>query len=345
MLIVPFLPASGIIKLGFVIAERILYTPSIGYCLIVAIGMKKLVKKFHAQRKIIYLLFAIVLVVNTVKSYDRAMDWTNEHRLFSSSLRVVPNNGKLYYNIARISSEERKIEKSIKFYEKAIQLHPNYESAHMNLGNVYRELQQFEKAKYHLKKSVEIQVDFPVGWMNLGIVFAMLKDFKQSEQSYFKALSYRKNYANCYYNLGNLYIEMKNFTAAIESWRKAVSINTTHRKAWSNILAFYDNQVNKHEEVLKYSDIALSFLPNDTNILFSKANCLGKMARFEEAETIFKQIIKVEPSKPLFYANIGVLYHRWGKKELAKKNYEIALGLDSSLMNVRNNLLKLQGAT
>lgn len=345
LLIVPFSPASGIIKLGFVIAERILYTPSIGYSVLIAMGMKKLIKKFHRHRKVIYAMFTIVLVFNTLRSNTRSMEWTNERRLFSSSLKVVPNNSKLYYNIARISSEERKIETSIKLYQKAIQLHPNYESAHMNLGNVYRELQQFERAKYHLQKSVEINDEFPTAWMNLGIVHAMLKDYKKSEQSYFKALSYRKNYANCYYNLGNLYIEMKNATAAIESWRKAVSISPNHRKAWSNILAFYDNQASRHDDVLKYSDIALTFLPNDTNILFSKANSLGKLSRFEEAETIFKQIIEIEPKKPLFYANIGVLYHRWGKKELAKKNYEIALNLDTSLSNVRNNLLKLQGAT
>lgn len=345
LLIVPFSPASGIIKLGFVIAERILYTPSIGYSVLIAIGLRKLIRNFHGYRKIIYTLFAIVLVFNTLKSYNRSMDWTNEHRLFSSSLRVVPNNSKLYYNIARISSEERKIETSIKFYQKAIQLHPNYESAHMNLGNVYRELQQFERAKYHLQKSVEINDEFPTAWMNLGIVHAMLKDYQKSEQSYFNALTYRKNYANCYYNLGNLYIEMKNFTSAIVNWRKAVSISPNHRKAWSNILAFYDNQANRHDDVLKYSDVALTFLPNDTNILFSKANSLGKLSRFEEAEAIFKQIIELEPKKPLFYANIGVLYHRWGKKDLAKKNYAIALNLDSSLSNVRNNLLKLQGAT
>lgn len=173
----------------------------------------------------------------------------------------------------------------------------------------------------------------------------MLKDYKQSEKSYFKALSYRKNYANCYYNLGNLYIETKNFTSAVESWKKAVSINPNHKKAWSNILAFYDNQRNNHEDVLKYSDIALSFLPNDSNILFSKANTLGKMSKYEEAEEIFKQIILAEPRKPIFYANMGVLYHRWGKNDLAKKNYEIALSLDSTLQNARNNLLKLQGFT
>lgn len=42
LIIVPFLPASGIVKLGFVIAERILYIPSIGFCVLVVLGLDKL---------------------------------------------------------------------------------------------------------------------------------------------------------------------------------------------------------------------------------------------------------------------------------------------------------------
>jgi protein O-mannosyl-transferase len=65
--------------------------------------------------------------------------------------------------------------------------------------------------------------------------------------------------------------------------------------------------------------------------------------RYEEAEAIFKQIIKDEPKKSIYFANLGVLYHRWGKKSLAKKNYVIALSLDSNLKNAQSNLMKLQG--
>lgn len=304
--------------------------------------MQNILKKYNDHKIVIYILFGIFLSFHSMKTYQRARDWTNEHELFHSALRVVPNNAKVYYNIARISSEVKEVEKSIKFYRKAIQLHPLYESAHMNLGNLYRENHQYEKAKHHLKKAVEILEEFPTAWMNLGIVQNVLKEHQEAERSYFKALSYRKNYANCYYNLGNLYIDTKNYSEAISSWKRSISINPNHQKAWSNILAYYDNQLNNHEDVLKYSEMALSFLPNDTNILFSRANTFGKLSRYEEAEAIFKQIIQAEPRKSIFYANLGVLYHRWGKKELAKKNYKIALSLDSNLKNAQSNLLKLQ---
>lgn len=151
--------------------------------------------------------------------------------------------------------------------------------------------------------------------MNLGIVQATLKEYTNAETSYYKALSFRPRYSNCFYNLGNLYIEIKNDSLALKNWRKAISINPKNQKAWSNILAYYDNnnQLTNHEEVIKYSDLALTYLPNDTNILFSRANTLGKIGKFEESEKIFIDIIKTEP-KALFYANLGVLYHRWNKK-------------------------------
>ena len=39
MLIVPFLPASNLFfRVGFVVAERILYLPSVGFCMLVTLG-------------------------------------------------------------------------------------------------------------------------------------------------------------------------------------------------------------------------------------------------------------------------------------------------------------------
>lgn len=43
LLVFPFLPASNLFfPVGFVLAERILYIPSMGFCLLVALGISKL---------------------------------------------------------------------------------------------------------------------------------------------------------------------------------------------------------------------------------------------------------------------------------------------------------------
>lgn len=51
-MIIPFLPASGLIKLGFVIAERTLYIPSIGFCILVSMGWDHLSGYFFILKKV-----------------------------------------------------------------------------------------------------------------------------------------------------------------------------------------------------------------------------------------------------------------------------------------------------
>ena len=42
-IIVPFLPASNVFfRVGFVVAERVLYLPSIGFCMVVVLGIRQI---------------------------------------------------------------------------------------------------------------------------------------------------------------------------------------------------------------------------------------------------------------------------------------------------------------
>lgn len=51
--ILPFVPAANIfMKVGFVIAERTLLLPSVGYCFLVVYGFKKLVNFYKGNQKV-----------------------------------------------------------------------------------------------------------------------------------------------------------------------------------------------------------------------------------------------------------------------------------------------------
>ena len=45
MLVIPYLPATNLfIHVGFVVAERVLYLPSSGWCLLFALGLSVMIK-------------------------------------------------------------------------------------------------------------------------------------------------------------------------------------------------------------------------------------------------------------------------------------------------------------
>lgn len=47
LLVIPFLPASNLFfRVGFVVAERVLYLPSAGYCLLFALGLSAIAQHY-----------------------------------------------------------------------------------------------------------------------------------------------------------------------------------------------------------------------------------------------------------------------------------------------------------
>lgn len=176
--------------------------------------------------------------------------------------------------------------------------------------------------------------------MNLGIVQASMGRYEESLVSYKTALKYRSYYPTCYYNLGNAYVAMNDPAMAYTSWREAVALDPTLLKAWSNLLALLNNQ-NRLQEVLAMSDLAARSLPNEPDLLFTRASVLGKLNQFEESEALFKQIIQQNPQQANYYSNLGVLYHRWKRYRRARENYAKALTIDPNLSSVRNHLRQI----
>ncbi|KAL7744365.1 hypothetical protein ACLKA6_001754 [Drosophila palustris] len=344
LMVIPFLPASGIIRVGFVIAERTLYVPSIGFCLLSVYGFLYCYN-YNADkaywRNMLQTLIMLLFAVMMIRTRQRAAEWLNEETLFSSALQVCPNNAKVHYNIARLATDTGNSTRAFQHYHKAIELYPEYESALMNLGNLYREHGQLLTAEKYIRAALIAYPAFPVAWMNLGIVQSAQKKFDEALHSYKEALKYRADYAVCYYNMGNLYLEQQRYAEALHHWQHAVTVNPRQPKAWANILTMLDNR-GMYEDALRLSEQGLIQLPHEPSIMFIRANVLGKLKHYVEAESLYKQVIEMDPHNMLYHTNLGVLYHRWDKVQEAINSYRTAISLHASrATTARDNLGKL----
>lgn len=114
ILTLPFLPASNLFfYVGFVVAERILYLPSVGYCLLIGLGLGKLINfkvqcksngmksrrkmetlRQHNTRSMATILFLIILIsACSLKTIRRNRDWRDEESLYRSAIKVNPSKG------------------------------------------------------------------------------------------------------------------------------------------------------------------------------------------------------------------------------------------------------------
>uniref|UniRef100_A0A915K9F9 Dolichyl-phosphate-mannose--protein mannosyltransferase n=1 Tax=Romanomermis culicivorax TaxID=13658 RepID=A0A915K9F9_ROMCU len=323
LLIVPFLPASNLlIRVGFVVAERVLYIPSMGYCILVSTAFT-------------WIDFALLLLLMTFscKCLQRNQDWHNEKILFLSGALVCPNNAKIHYNIGKVSD----VEVAEEAYRLAITLNPSYDHAMNNLANLLKEKGDLVEAASLLTQALNLRPKFSIAWMNLGIVKASEKKYVESEYCYFKALSFRTYYADCYFNLGNLYHEMGRSYQAFNCWMNATKANPKHVKSWINLMLISD-EMNETVQALYYGNTATRHLGENAAIYSIMAGFLGKLNRFQESENLFLRAIRLETDNTLLYGNLGILYHRWKRYEKALWAYKEALKKNPKLETIRRHM-------
>ncbi|XP_054708383.1 protein O-mannosyl-transferase TMTC4-like [Uloborus diversus] len=342
-LLVPFLPASNLFfRVGFVVAERILYLPSMGFCLLVVIGLKQLGIYFGQNHQIIFQwCILILLIVFGIRCVKRSADWSNEENLFQSGLNVCPLNAKVHYNIAKNAADNGNHEVAIKRYKEAIRLNPHYDQAMNNLANVLKDQGKLLEAEKLLLSAIKIRPDFAAAWMNLGIVQSSLKKMNSAEKSYLTAIHYRKRYPDCFYNLGNLYLEQGRYDDAYRAWRNATSLQLSHLVAWNNMVIMLDS-IGDLEKAEAVGREALRHLPFEASVHFNLANTLGKAGKYVESEEHFLKAIELHKNNPTYHANLGVLYHRWKKYQLAEECYKRALEIKPDMKSSRQNLRLLQ---
>ncbi|KRZ15072.1 Transmembrane and TPR repeat-containing protein 4 [Trichinella zimbabwensis] len=341
-LVIPFLPASNVlVSVGFVIAERVLYIPSLGYCLLIAYAFMKTVIEKPKLSNWAKKLFWLMIIMFTLKSIMRSIQWQNEYTLYFSGLSVCPNNAKVHYNLAKVYADDGNKDKAYNHYLKSIILKPDYEQALNNLANILKDDKRLAEAEYLLDKAVIVNPTFVTAWMNLGVVKAALQKNEEAERCYLKALHLRPNYADCLYNLGNLYAHLNRINEARQCWKNATRVRRWHSKAWSNLMIL-ETSVNQCNEAVRIGLEALQYIPQDSSIHFNVATCYGQSGEFSKAEKHFKIALTGDPLNPTYYANMGILYHRWKRYSSAEKMYRQALLLNSSLSSVQLYLRRLR---
>uniref|UniRef100_A0A0N5BE75 dolichyl-phosphate-mannose--protein mannosyltransferase n=1 Tax=Strongyloides papillosus TaxID=174720 RepID=A0A0N5BE75_STREA len=303
--IITFLPSSNIFfTVGFVIAERTLYLPSSGFCLLFTYTIIKyefLVKKYIN----IKIFMKVLILILLTKSVQRSYEWLSEENLYRSSVMTCPGNAKLYYNLGKIYSRQGKIYDAIENYKKAIKLWDGYCHAMNNLANLYETTNNYGVAEVLLKKCTIIDPSFPVPWMNLGILQMKMGKYNDSEYNLLRSINLRPTSPNGYFNLGNLYLNMKIYSNARDAYINATIIDNKNIPAWVNLLILEEEHFNC-DGIDKFSRNVLAE-NNDKGIIHHQlARCFFKVSNYVKARYHFERAVYLERYNEMFRRNLEI---------------------------------------
>jgi len=163
---ITWLPVSNLfLHLSYYFAERYLYAPSFGICLIFG----RLAALFSDTKVIRYkkaaaLLFPALIVLFSANTVTRNTDWKDSVSLWSDAAKKSPNSAYAYYNLgAAYQNEVKDYSSALLAYRQAAQLKPDMADAYLNIGVIHYMQGNYGKARDAAKKLLEIDASSKEG--------------------------------------------------------------------------------------------------------------------------------------------------------------------------------------
>ena len=140
LLVLPYIPASNLLfPVGFVVAERVLYLPSMGFCFLVGCGVWHALK-LNAKRRPVQILLQVVIAylvaVHSAKTLLRNRDWHSGFSLYTSGLQQNPKSGIFLSNLGTDYAMMKNYSIAEQLFKTATEVAPNYSKGFFHLGKV-----------------------------------------------------------------------------------------------------------------------------------------------------------------------------------------------------------------
>ncbi|XP_052769332.1 protein O-mannosyl-transferase TMTC2-like [Mya arenaria] len=311
LMVLPFIPATNLFfYVRFVIAERVLYIPSMGFCLLVAHGLHTIYNHFHSnmlKQKLLAIATVFLILMYSGKTVRRNVDWRTEEMLYTSGIAVNPP--KAWGNLANIFNNQGRVDDAETAYRNALKYRPNMSDTHYNLGILLQNKKLYQDAIESYQKAISFRPNLSMAHLNLGILLAQLGDGKQAEQVYRHCADldtsklkdprlHESTKISCLYNLGRLYSDQKRYQESISVFEEALRRRPDHYAPQSlyNLYGETFSSLGNHEEAERYYRKALAAKPDHIPAHLTMAKLMHKLGRLDDAESWFAKARTVDPS-------------------------------------------------
>ncbi|RKH11130.1 tetratricopeptide repeat protein [Corallococcus sp. CA053C] len=170
-LLVPLAPALALQVRGVdAYAERYLYLASVGFVLLVALGVRWLCARWPQQARPMALVSGGVLAVCAVLTLAYVPVWHDDLTFWTYVQETVADQPIIHSNLGNLHLNAGRLDEAIPHLELAARALPREFRVHNNLAVAYAKTNRLTEARQELERTVRLMPDNPVAWHNLGLV-------------------------------------------------------------------------------------------------------------------------------------------------------------------------------
>jgi Flp pilus assembly protein TadD len=324
-----------ILPIGTLMAERLLYLPSAGACLLAGWAVARAPAGRPASAAIALALLALGAAAG--RTLARLPEWRDDFALYRSAARVSPRSARIRFNLGNAHLRRGEYVEAEAGYREALRIHPGFNDARVNLGMALLKrgrpgdaLTWLRTAAAEEPHSAEIAVD-------LGLALRALGRGTEAETEFRRALSIDPRSARAHNNLGSIALSRGDVAGAIAHLAGAVRLEPGSAILRVN-LADALNAGRRPAEAAEQFEAAHRLDPD----LPEAQRGVGELALSRgdaaAAESAFRRAAEAREPSARAANFLGFLLARRGEHRAAAAQYEAALRIDPSLHDAHRSL-------
>ncbi|MDO8140138.1 MAG: tetratricopeptide repeat protein [Candidatus Brocadiales bacterium] len=257
---VALLPVLNIIPIANITAERYLYIPMIGFCIMGSYFITHMsTMRLHPFRISVWVLTLSILFGFAWQTSLRSGDWRDEFTLWSKTIAREPNSYKAHSSLGILLIRRGLEEEGISELKTSLSMNPSYPDAHNNMGTLYEQKGMYEDAAKEYRCALRINQNLSEAHYNLGNAYLKTGNYDKAVAEYKLYITSKGDHPIVFYNLGVAYMKQGMLDESIMAFQKSLKNNPMNADVHNNLGVVFtrkgqlNDAVREFREALKYN--------------------------------------------------------------------------------------------
>ncbi|QUV99633.1 tetratricopeptide repeat protein [Chloracidobacterium sp. MS 40/45] len=297
------LVSNIVVPTGIVIAERVLYVPSVSICLLGGLGLATLYRQSRGGRYAAVGLCVIILGLMSWRTITRNPDWTDNEAYGRALVRDAPGNPKGWLAMAKVHEEAGDLAAAEAALQHAIAIGAHRAAPRTALGQLYLRQGRLAEAEALFRAAI---AGNPLGWQ-------------------------------AYYALANLLARQGRTAEALQWYEAGKRQYVPSAEVLAGTAAsFYRG--GQYPEARRIYEDALRRDPLLAQAWAGYGTTLLRLHQLDDARRALEQAVVLDPNLADGWMNLGSVAGEQGDYPTARRAFAEALKLDSASAEAYANL-------
>jgi protein O-mannosyl-transferase len=166
---------------GDIAHDRYLYVPSVGFVLLVALGLERLAASGAGRKRLATAAVVVLAVAYLGGLLTQSGQWRNDLSLYQRGVAVAPNNPLPRNNLANQLLKRGKVQEAMDHYAVVLSRRPNYWLANYNLGYALYRQGRYPEAAKQLSRAIRIDARDADQFLYLGLTHMRMGNLVDAE--------------------------------------------------------------------------------------------------------------------------------------------------------------------